>query len=324
MQAQAYWTTGLRQGELRPLMLPDPVPGEVLVQTLYSGISRGTELLVAQGCIPSSQHERMRAPFQEGAFPFPVKYGYCNVGRVLAGPADLSGRIVFCLYPHQSAYIVPAASVTPLPDGVPPSRAILAANMETALNALWDAAPLPGERIHVIGAGAVGCLVAWLLRQLPGVELTLTDVDLSRAATAAALAIPFAAPEMLAPDADLILHASGNPAGLATALTLAAQEARIVELSWYGDRAVSLPLGEAFHSRRLRLLSSQVGSIAPACHPRWSHARRMAKAMSLLTEPALDALITHEAPFTELPTVMRALAEGRSQAICQRIVYPDR
>lgn len=321
-EAVAYWATGPGAGELRACRLPAPGPGEVLVRALCTGVSRGTEALVAAGRVPASQAQAMRAPFQEGEFPFPVKYGYAAVGRVEAGEAGLVGREVFCLHPHQSAFVVPAAAVVPLPAGVPAGRAVLAANLETALNAVWDAGALPGARIHVIGGGVVGCLVAWLCGRLPGAEVTLADVRPERATTAAALGVGFAAPGELAGDADLVVHASGSPDGLATALAVAGNEAVVVELSWYGTGQVPLPLGEAFHSRRLRLVSSQVGQVAPAMRPRWRHARRLAKALELLREPVLDALVTGELAFAELPERLPSLLAAGGGALCWRIVYP--
>ena len=156
--ARAYWLREPGSGEIRSADLPDPGPGEVLVRTLVSGVSRGTEALVFRGGVPESQYAAMRAPFQEGDFPGPVKYGYLNVGLVEAGPHDLVGRTVFCLYPHQTAYVVPAEAVTVVPDDVPARRAVLAGAVETAVNALWDARPLLGDRVAVVGAGMVGLL----------------------------------------------------------------------------------------------------------------------------------------------------------------------
>lgn len=321
--ATAYWSVAARVGELRPQPLRTPEPGEVLVRALYSGVSRGTEALVALGRVPPSQWSAMRAPFQEGAFPFPVKYGYSSVGVVEAGPPGLLGREVFCLFPHQTRYVVPKDAVVPLPPGLPAARAVLAANMETALNAVWDGAAAPGQRIHVIGAGVVGTLVAWLCRQLPGAEVTLADIAPGRAALAAALGVGFAAPDGLPGDADLVFHASGSPEGLRTALRLAGFEGRVVELSWYGTAEVGLPLGESFHSRRLTLQSSQVGAVAPAMRPRWPHARRLAKALELLRDPALDQLVSGEAAFTDLPALLPKLAAHPSGALCLRVVYPS-
>lgn len=321
VRARAYWATAPGAGEVREERLCAPATGELRVRTLWSGISRGTEALVAQGRVPQSQWRAMRAPFQEGEFPFPVKYGYSSVGVVEDGPEELTGRSVFCLYPHQSRYNVPAGAVAPLPVGLPARRAILAANMETALNAVWDGGAAPGQRIHVIGAGVVGALIGWLCGRLPGAEVTLADIVPARAALAEALGVPFAAPDGLAGEADLVFHASGSPAGLSRALQVAGTEARVVEVSWYGDREVVLPLGEAFHSRRLSILGSQVGQVAPAMRPRWPHARRLAKALDLLRDPALDRLISDEVPFDALPAVMPRLAAEVGGALCICVGY---
>lgn len=317
--AHAFWVTAPGRGEIRAERLPAAGCGDAVVRTLYSGISRGTESLVQAGRVPPSEYARMRAPFQAGEFPAPVKYGYANVGLVEAGPAALNGRTVFCLYPHQTRYVVPADALHVLPGAVPPGRAVLAANLETALNGLWDAGPLPGDRIAVVGGGTVGCLVAWLAGRIPGCIVELVDVAPARAAIAATLGVRFASPGSAARDADLVIHASGAPAGLATALELAGVEATVVELSWFGDRAVSLPLGGAFHARRLTLRSSQVGSLPPAQRPRWTHRRRLELALALLADPALDALISGESAFAELPAVLPTLAAG--DALCHRIRY---
>src|SRR3712207_5947238 len=179
--ARAFWITYLGAGEIRPAALPEPGDGEVLVRTLHSGVSRGTETLVFRGGVPASQHAAMRAPHQEGDFPGPVKYGYLNVGVVERGPAGLTGRTVFCLYPHQTRYVVPAAAVVPVPAAVPAGRAVLAGVMETAVNALWDAAPLVGDRIAVVGGGLVGCCVAALAARVPAVDRKSTRLNSSPA-----------------------------------------------------------------------------------------------------------------------------------------------
>ncbi len=320
--ARACWIeapgrAAIRTGTLGPL--PE---GQVQVRALHSGISRGTEALVFRGEVPQSEFERMRAPFQEGDFPAPVKYGYASVGRIEAGPPALLGRDVFCLHPHQTRYQVPSDAAHLLPDGLPPPRAVLAANMETAVNALWDAAPRLGDRVAVIGGGVVGLLVAWLAGRMPGCEVELVDLNPARAALAEQLGVGFATPDAARPDADLVLHASGHPAGLATALNLAAFEATVIELSWYGSRQVALPLGEAFHARRLQLKSSQVGHVATAQRARWSRGRRMALALALLRDPVLDALISASSPFDELPAVLARLAgPDAPDTLCHRIDY---
>lgn len=321
-ESWACWIEAPGRAGIRRTALDAPGPAEVQVRALHSGISRGTELLVFGGEVPASEFERMRAPFQEGEFPAPVKYGYASVGTVEQGPEALLGRAVFCLYPHQTRYVVPADAVHLLPEGLPAARAVLAANMETAVNALWDAAPRVGDRIAVVGAGVVGLLVAWLAGRMPGCAVEVIDTNPARGVVAERLGVAFASPQAASPEADLVLHASGSAAGLATALRLAAFEASVLELSWYGQRAVTLPLGEAFHSRRLTLRSSQVGQVATAQRARWSHRRRMALALSLLRDPTLDALVTDSAPFAELPAVLGRLAAGAPDTLCHRIDYP--
>ncbi|MBB4740796.1 threonine dehydrogenase-like Zn-dependent dehydrogenase [Actinoplanes octamycinicus] len=291
-----------------------------MVRTLHSGVSRGTETLVFQGRVPESQWATMRAPFQAGDFPAPVKYGYLNVGVVETGPAHLEGRTVFSLYPHQTRFVVPADSVTVVPDGVPADRAVLTGTVETAVNAVWDARPQLGDRITVIGGGMVGASVAAILAGYPGADVQLVDADPARAGTADALGVPFALPDEAAGDRDLVIHASANPAGLANALTLLRTEGTVVELSWYGDRTVPLPLGEHFHARRLTIRSSQVGGIAPARGR--SYAQRLALALELLRDDRFDALITGRSPFDELPEVMPGLADGSRPALCHVIDYP--
>jgi len=321
MTARAFWLTAPGQGELRDEVLPPPGPDDVQVRTLYTAISRGSEGRVFRGEVPPSQYQAMRAPFQQGDFPAPVKYGYCNVGIVEAGPAALLGKISFCLYPHQDRYVVPVAALTVIPAAIPPGRAVLAANLETALNVLWDAAPRLGDRITVIGAGVVGCLIARLAGKLPGCRVQVLDVDSDKAAIAAHLGVAFAVPEQAEGDQDVLIHASGSPAGLATALDLAGFEATVVEASWFGTQPVSLPLGGDFHVKRLCLRSSQVSQIATAQRGRWTGQRRMATVMDLLDDPALDALISGESRFADLPQVMAELSPSATGVLCQRIVY---
>ncbi|WP_369231797.1 zinc-binding alcohol dehydrogenase [Streptomyces sp. R21] len=319
--ARAFWLRSPGHGEIRDVTVPEPADGEVLVRALCSGVSRGTETLVFRGGVPESQHEVMRAPFQEGDFPAPVKYGYLSVGRVEEGPAELVGRTVFCLYPHQTHYVVPVSAVTVVPDSVPASRAVLAGTVETAVNALWDAAPLIGDRIAVVGGGMVGCSVAALLGRFPGVRVQLVDADPSRRDVARALGIDFALPADALGDCDLVVHASATEAGLARSLELLRTEGTVLELSWYGDRRVSLPLGEAFHSRRLVVRGSQVGTVSPARRDSRTYADRLALALDLLAEPAFDALVTGESAFEELPAVMAELAAGEIPGLCHRVRY---
>ena len=322
--ARALWLAEPGRAEIRETPLPAPGQDDVVVRTRFTGVSRGTETLVFRGEVPESQHEAMRAPFQDGTFPAPVKYGYLAVGDVEYGPANLLGRTVFCLHPHQTRFVVPVGAVTPVPDDVPAARAVLAGTVETAVNAVWDGAPLVGDRIAVIGAGMVGSAVAGVLAGVPGTRVELVDVDPSRAAVAGALGVGFAHPDRAAGDCDLVVHASATSAGLSRALELLAPEGEVVELSWYGDRRVELPLGEAFHSRRLTVRASQVGTVSPRRAARRGYADRMMLALRLLADPRFDALVSGECRFDELPRVLAAMAAGEPPALCVRVSYGDR
>lgn len=319
--ARAFWIVAPGSGEIRGESLPDVAGDQVLVRTLFSGISRGTEALVFNGQVPTSEYERMRAPFQEGEFPGPVKYGYSAVGVVEDGPEALRGRQVFSLHPHQDRFIVPAASVVELPEGVPAGRAVLAANMETAVNAAWDAGIAPGDRVAVIGAGVVGALTAWLAGRIPGTQVTLIDLRSDRARLAARLGVDFALPEDAEGACDVVVHASASEAGLATALALAGNQARVVEMSWYGTVRPAVPLGEAFHSRRLSLIASQVGQLPPARQPRWTHRRRLELALRLLADPALDCLVSGTSRFATLAEDMPAVLAASGGVLCHRVEY---
>jgi threonine dehydrogenase-like Zn-dependent dehydrogenase len=321
--ALAFWLREPGVGEIRATPVDEPGPGEVFVRTLRSGVSRGTETLVFRGGVPASQYAAMRAPFQDGEFPGPVKYGYLNVGVVELGPPELRGRTVFCLFPHQTAYVVPAQAVVVVPDDVPPARAVLAGTVETAVNALWDATPLLGDRITVVGAGMVGCCVARLLSRFPGVRVTLVDVDPARGDVADALGVDFALPADAADGCDLVVHTSATSAGLQHSMDLLADEGTVIDLSWYGDAEVRLSLGGAFHSRRLGIRASQVGVVAAARRGRRTAAERLALALDLLRDPAFDALITGVSRFDELPDVMARLAGGSLPALCHTLTYGE-
>jgi threonine dehydrogenase-like Zn-dependent dehydrogenase len=322
IDARAFWLAAPGHGEIRTTPLKPLEAGDLLVRALASGVSRGTESIIFAGGVPASQTQAMRCPFQEGTFPAPVKYGYASVGMVEEGPERLKGKRVFCLYPHQDRYVVPEEFVLPVPETVSTERAVLAANMETALNALWDAGPRIGDRIAVVGAGVVGCLVASLAAKLPATRVELIDIDPRRAAIADSLSCRFVLPGDAAEDCDIVFHASGSNAGLATGLRLAGFEATIWELSWYGDKSISAPLGEAFHSRRLTLRSSQVGEVAAARRARRSRRQRLALALELLADPVYDKLITGQCRLADLPAVMTRLATAPDGALCQLVRYP--
>jgi hypothetical protein len=320
--ALALWYSGPGQVDIRQEAIVAPKSDEVRVRALYSAISRGTEALVFGGRVPESEFDRMRAPFMAGLFPYPVKYGYAAVGRVESGADALRGKTVFSLHPHQSAFNIPASAAIEVPASVPPLRAVLAANMETALNAVWDAAPGPSDRIAVVGAGVVGALVAYLCGQLPGADITLVDINPARVELATALGVGFAGPAAAKGDCDLVIHASGSPDGLRTAIELAGEEATVLEMSWYGNTPVTAMLGGPFHSRRLRLISSQVGKIAPSHRPRWTYGRRLAAAVALLKDQRLDALLAPPVSFRDLAKRLPDILDAQSGILCQPIAYP--
>ena len=320
MKAHAYWVEAPGRASIRETTLPVVGPNDVMVRALYSGISRGTESLVYLGRVPESQHQSMQCPHQEGQFTFPVKYGYITVGIVEDGH-DMEGQHVFCLHPHQTHFVVPRHMVTPLPEGLDPKLAVLAANLETAVNGVWDAHPTPGERISVIGAGVVGALVAWRLRLVTGNSVELVDINPARSEVANALGLDFRTPDSASTERDLIVHASGAPAGLLSALEWAAPDGRIIEMSWYGDTPVALPLGEAFHSRRLTIQCSQVGQIPPRLRNEWTYAKWMKLVLELLRDhPSLSCLISGESAFADLPKTMSDLVVADS-VLCHRLYY---
>ncbi len=320
LEAQAFWVTAPGRGELRSEVLPSLGPEDVRVRTLYSGISRGTESLVFHGRVPQSERARMRAPYQQGQLPGPVKYGYCNVGVVEAGPSEWTGTTVFCLYPHQTRYVIPKDAVVPVPTSVPAERAVLAANMETALNGVWDGELGVGDRVCVIGAGVVGCLVASVAQRAGG-RVQLCDVDERKRPIAERLGLHFVHPDDAAGDVDRVFEASGAPAGLRRGLELAGVEATVVVLSWFGEQAVSLPLGGPFHSRRLRIISSQVGVLPAPRRARWTYRRRLEQALRLLDDDALDVLVSEQTPFEALPQTMAEVTCPDRFVLCHRVGY---
>ncbi len=321
--AAALWYVAPRTAQLEVEPLARPGEGDVLVRSSWSAISRGTERLVYAGLSDPAHRERMRSPMQVGDFPFPVKYGYCSVGRVEAGDATLIGREVFVLHPHQDLFVVPANAVAVIPTGIPARRATLAANMETALNALWDSGAGAGDRIAVVGAGLIGLLITYLAARLPGAEVTVLDPNPARRALVESFGARFSEGAQQGKEADVVFHASATAQGLETALACCGTEASLVEVSWYGDEAVMVGLGGPFHCKRLRLISSQVGALPPSRRPRWTHRRRLLKALDLLRDERLDALITSEVPFAELPDVLGGILDGIAADVATVVRYPS-
>lgn len=319
--SQSLWYVAPERIEIRSETLGPLPENSVQVRTVFSALSRGTESLVFKGLIPESEYIRMGAPFMGGKLPFPVKYGYSNVGRIELGPPELIGRLVFSLMPHQSIFQTDVTNILVIPEAIPAERAVLAANMETALNAIWDASPGPGDRIVIIGAGVLGCLIAYLCGHLPGAEVTLVDINPEREDIATKLGVRFSSPELAPKDCDLVIHCSASAAGLSSAIASAGEEATILELSWYGSNKVDVSLGGAFHSRQLKLQSSQVGHVSLSHRPRWSHRRRLAAALGMLSDSRLDSLLTKPISFESLPSELPKILNTPSSALCCLIQY---
>lgn len=317
----ALWYTGQGQAELRPVRLAEPCSDSVTVETVVSGISRGTESLIWQNRVPPSEYGRMAAPFQDGAFPYPVKYGYCAVGRIVAGPPDRIGEMIFALHPHQQRFIIPSHATVTIPDGVPASRAVLAANLETALNAVWDSGAGPCDRIAIVGGGVIGLLTAWLAARILGTETILAEPNPARRAVAAQLGLTAVAPDALPGDQDIVIHASATTEGLATAINAAGEEATVIELSWYGSGTTAAQLGGSFHSRRLTLRASQVGAVSASRRVRWSHRRRLEAALGLLRASDLDVLLEPAIAFSHLPQHLNAILGPGAARLCQVVRY---
>ena len=320
-ETQALWTVAPGRVEVRAADLPPLADGQVRVRAEMSGISRGTESLVFNGRVPESEWGRMRCPFQDGDFPFPVKYGYAMVGRIVAGQADRIGERVFALHPHQTLFDLPAQAALPAPGRMPTRRAVLAPQMETALNATWDAPPRRGDRIAVVGGGVIGLLTGYLCARA-GAQVTVIDINPARAGVADALGLAFAGPKAAKDGCDRVFHASSTAAGLKLALSLARFEGTVIELSWYGDAPVAVDLGGPFHSQRLTLRASQVGAVAPSRRSRWDHRRRLAKALALCADPRLDVLVQASTPFADLPARMGAILADPA-TLCHLIQYPE-
>lgn len=318
--ARSFWLTEKGRGVLRRETLPAPAPGWCVVQTLFSAVSPGTERLVALGKVPAALREEMACPYMGGGFPFPVKYGYSLVGEVIDGPPKLRGRRVHILHPHQDVCVVRVEDARPLPDSLPPARATLASNMETAVTAAWDSGVVLGERVLVVGFGIVGALVAHVLGRGPAVEVEVVDRRPDRRRLAEAMG--FRASGAPGPDAyDLAFDTSGSPSGLQAAIDAVGVEGRVVAVSWYGTEPARLALGGTFHSRRKRILSSQVSRIPGALQPRFDRARRTALVFRLLESPELDRLMGPRVPFAELPKAYETLVGRTPEGLSPLIVY---
>ncbi|WP_298982402.1 zinc-dependent alcohol dehydrogenase [Caldilinea sp.] len=296
--------------------IPQPQPGELLVQTLVSAISAGTELLFLRGEVPANMEVDSAIPALNGAVRYPLRYGYACVGRVIEAGEEQDrgwlGCTVFAFHPHASHFVASTAQILPVPDDLTPHRAALLPNMETAVNLVMDGQPGIGERVAVIGLGVVGLLTIALLARFPLERLLAVDPLPQRRGLATALGAHAAlAPEELTERSgyDLVYEVSGSPIALNTALALTGFAGRIVIGSWYGVKQAPLDLGGAFHRSRIRLLASQVSTIDPRWSGRWNKKRRIDLAWAMLRAVEIERLITHRLPVEEAPTAYRLLEQ---------------
>ena len=319
----AYWVEAAGKGALRPTALPAPGPSDVVVCAEFSGISVGTERLVGNGLVPATSASTMACPGMVGSFALPICYGYSLVGTVDGGA--LAGRRVFTMHPHQQRAVVASERVVALPESLPAPRATLLPNLETAWNAVHDAELRDGdrERVVVIGGGAIGLLLAFVLSRVANATVVLADIDASRRRFASAL--PWIG-DVVAPDGvepgrfAVAFHTSATSDGLQLAIDAVGFEGRVIELSWYGSKPVTVRLGESFHHQRKRITASQVATIA-ASHRAAGRAARTAAVLDLLADPALDRLLAAPIPFERLPEAFARIYRGETIEPCPVVAY---
>lgn len=323
-EAKALWFRTRGHAEILEERLPRLRPGWCRLHTLFSAISPGTERLVYSGEVPEDLHREMRCPYMGGKFPFPVKYGYSLVGKITEGPEDSIGSVVHVLHPHQDQCIVRTEHTFPIPPQVPPSRATLASNLETAVNAIWDSEVTIGEHALIIGFGAVGSLVARLLSFMSGIKLEIVDANPSKIALAEKMGFKACDPGSVSGNFDLAFHASRSSDGLQLAVDRVGFEGRIIELSWYGTNKISLSLGGTFHSQRKAILSSQVATPSRRQRSRWDHARRRSLVFELLERSEFDSHITHSVPFGGLPDIYNKLKAHPTEGLSYLVKYHEK
>jgi 2-desacetyl-2-hydroxyethyl bacteriochlorophyllide A dehydrogenase len=328
MECKKVYFTAPGQVEVRRSSLPPLTQGQVLVETICSAISSGTEMLLYRGQFPkdlSDTHDTLSS-----SLGYPMPYGYACVGRVTKISKDMRhrwlGRLVFAFHPHASRFITSIDELLPLPEGMTPETACFLPNMETAVNLVQDAAPLLGERALVFGQGIVGLLTTALLAEFPLASLVTCDCYPLRREASLSLGVTAAldpnasdfrehARKLLGSGADLSLELSGAPAALDEAIVLIGFGGRVVIGSWYGEKRASLDLGGAFHRSRIKLIASQVSTIAPELRGRWEKARRFEIAWEALERIQPRKWITHRFPLEQAREAYRLLDENPQETI---------
>ena len=323
--------------------MPPPSRGELLVRTLVSAISPGTELMIYRGQFPTDVPIDETIPALSGDFRFPLKYGYCAVGEAiqLGQDADESwrGKLVFSFHPHESHFVCRPDELIRVPAGIEAEDAAFLPAMETAVNFVMDGRPALGEQVAVFGQGVVGLLTTWLLAQMPLGSLVTADRYPSRRNRSLDLGAD-ASLDPLEPDAtskmtsllqgerdysgaDLAYELSGSPEALDMALVVTGYNGRVVVGSWYGNKESSLHLGGRFHRSRVQLISSQVSSVAPALSGRWTKSRRLDAAWSMLRRVRPGRLVTHRLPISQASEAYRMLDHHQNEALGVLFTYEE-
>ena len=270
----------------------------VLVKTLYSGISKGTENLVARGKIHKSQFKIMRCPFQDGNFSFPIKYGYINIGEIIDGPISLTGKKIFTLFPHQTVFEISTKNIN-LIKNKNAKKYLLTANMETAVNIFWDSQAKKNDRILIVGLGSVGLLTAYFFKLKGYKNLYVSDVNLSKKSIAKKLNLNFIHYNKIN-NLDCIINTTSNYDVLNNSFTKLNLDGKIIEASWYGEKVGKLNLGNEFHSKRLRIISSQVSNIPLHMQKKHNYRSRLKIAINALNDDKLLLLINSVSKFENL------------------------
>ncbi len=311
MDAHALWHVDPAHSVLRQQTLGKLTPGECLVKTRFSMVSLGTERLVCKGGMSPEAYGPMTVPYMQGAFSFPLTYGYSLTGEVIDGPQEWLGERVHAMHPHQDLCVIHSHDLTVVPGNVPLDRAVLASNLETAVNGVWDGQPIMGQRVLVIGYGLIGALIAHLVKPIPGIELHIHDIRGSRKELAIANGHHvWDAAESQPGDYDLIFHTSASSAGLQFAIDHTREEGRVIEMSWYGNQTVNLDLGASFHYGRNRIISSQVSRIASPALPHFDHHRRKSLIFQLLADDAYHKFLGEGIVFDQSPSFFSDLRKN--------------
>jgi threonine dehydrogenase-like Zn-dependent dehydrogenase len=322
MRSHALWHRSASESEIITGDIRKEEGKELLVESFFSLVSIGTERTVALGMVPPEIREQMKVPYMEGSFSFPCKYGYSLVGKIIRGPAGLKNRFVHLMHPHQDMAWVHPSSVFPLPDGIPPRRAVLAGNMETAVNALWDSEISVGDSVLIAGFGIVGALIALLASCIPGVAIVVLETNEKRRSLAAKLGFdlfenfrtgntPF----------DAALNTTGDENALQICIDNTGFESQVTEVSFYGTKAVSVRMGGNFHISRKRIAVSQVSNLPLKKLARWDHLRRKQLVYNLLKDNRFDCLVENAVPFHDAPVLFKLIRSNAMHEISVLLTY---